>query len=124
MIVAFYVHKQSYMTTSFMKVGGYDPEGFDSNSAINTMETLANTSWALNLIQYTYDVSNLETDARVLKISEQRRFVIDPSFPFMYIPPADFAALIGNLRTQMADLEQKGLYDSKTILGDRYIKFN
>lgn len=58
MIVSFYVHTYGYMTTSFMKIGGYDSAGFDINYDYFTMETLKSTSWALNLTGMDYQLTS------------------------------------------------------------------
>ena len=42
------------MTTSFMKIGGYDSAGFDKNFDYSSMQTVSTTSWALNLVGLDY----------------------------------------------------------------------
>ena len=121
MIVSFYVHSQSFMTTSFMKIGGYDSAGFDKNLDYSSMQTVSNTSWALNLVGLDYKaVSTWDEDQyeefNLIEKGVERQFVIDPSFPFIYIPNTDFAKLISDFRAFKEALEIDGFWDEKMVL--------
>lgn len=101
LIVSFYVNRQDEDKTSFMKLGGYDAAGFDSKHERGTMETEDNASWAVTMTGTTYSLHNPEkgtTDSiEVGGNGQERKFVIDPSLPFIYVPQADFRQLIGQL---------------------------
>lgn len=49
MIVSFYVHDRAFMTTSFMKFGSYDKDGFNHTWPWWEFETASNRSWALEV---------------------------------------------------------------------------
>lgn len=100
LIVSFYVNRQDEDKTSFMKLGGYDAAGFDSDHERGTMETEDNASWALTMTGTTYSLRNREDATSSIEVGgngQERKFVIDPSLPFIYVPQADFRQLIGQL---------------------------
>ena len=92
MVISFYVDKNSFKTTSFMKFGSYDTAGFDRNSDYHSMQTESNSSWALNMITNSYFSYFLSNDNANIGVSintgtrDPFKFLIDPAFPFIYLP--------------------------------------
>ena len=85
------------------------------------MQTVSNTSWALNLVGLDYKaVSTWDEDQyeefNLIEKGVERQFVIDPSFPFIYIPNTDFAKLISDFRAFKEALEIDGFWDEKMVL--------
>ena len=100
MIISFYVNKETFKKTSFMKFGSYDTAGFDMNHDYFSMKTESNTSWAVDMIStgyFSYVVYNSETAQDFtfnVPNNENRKFLFDPAFPFIYMPQKDLTALV------------------------------
>lgn len=97
MIVAFYVHDQSYMTRdSSIKFGSYDDECFNTTQFFNgPMDTIDTNSWTISMFSSDFFLTNPLTGMQVLQqsVTGSMGFLIDPSLPFMYVPEANFNAL-------------------------------
>lgn len=100
-IVSFYVHNNSYRTTSMMKFGGWDWMGFRSDQDNNVFRTSNSSSWAIPNIKYTASFQGISTGSNTSLLNidgtpstNQRDFLIVPEWPYIYIPTEDFDAMV------------------------------
>jgi hypothetical protein len=78
-VVAFYVNPETG-NTSQIKFGSWDKSAIDGQMLM--YKTTSTTSWALDGQQFFLGATDLNLGHRFIEL--------DPMFPYMYIPDADF----------------------------------
>ena len=72
---------QENKNESFVKFGGYDPEGFQDSNDIKILKTIDKESWKFQ------GISTSMTQGYKSNSGERfNQFIIEPAYPMIYIP--------------------------------------
>lgn len=107
-IVSFYVKPESG-NTSQIKFGSWDKSAFDGELLM--FRTTSQYSWALNANQFKLGAVDLLLGDRFVQM--------DPMYPYLYIPDADFQVFAKQVQSNYAKLFQNKICDAGKCKWDK-----
>ena len=73
--------------TSMIKIGSYDPQGFENPDDVGIFATIDKYSWQITIdCSFTYTNGDIGPIKEDLKSVANPRLSVDPSYPYIYIP--------------------------------------
>jgi len=110
-VVAFYVNSDN-SKESMVKLGSYDPEGFLDSDNYQLLNTTTTNSWAVS----SYESGFTDDTGFFQFITEDREVIIEPAYPFIYVPTNTYNLLAGIIENHLILISM-----TKT---DDYVKFD
>jgi hypothetical protein len=104
---------------SEIKFGGYDQNRIEHGHSLALINTVNSTTWALNAKEFIVGaevkLSEGNTTTAESFITGTRYAFIEPSSPFIYIPPSDFFYLARQLQKSYLEQGMRCTYSSEKL---------
>lgn len=108
---------------SDIKFGSYDTDRIESGHQLAMIETLNTTTWAVEAKDFKIgafirekiengEINEISSDGHKSFLDGTRKAFIEPSSPFIYVPPADFVLFARQLQLYYGDQGLKCTYDN------------
>ena len=95
---------------SDIKFGSYDTDRIEDGFQLSMIQTVNSTTWALQ--GKDFRIGNQTSEGTRSFLDETRKVFIEPSSPFIYVPPADFVKFARELQLSYLDQGLRCTYDN------------